>query len=71
MEVVNRHPREITMINGFQDAVKEIKDVIEYTFHCNDYSFREAEGKICDAFDKLAKDNGEPEINWEDDDADA
>ena len=57
------------MITGFNEAVKEIKEVIEYTFHCNDYSYREAEEKICDVFDKLAKDNGEPEINWEEEDS--
>lgn len=57
------------MITGFNEAVKEIKDVIEYAFHCNDYSYREAEEKICDVFDKLAKDNGETEINWEEEDS--
>lgn len=57
------------MITGFNEAVKEIKDVIEYTFHCNDYSHREAEEKICDIFDRLAKENGEQEINWEEEDS--
>ena len=53
------------MIKGFNEAVKKIKYDIEYGFHCNDLSFGEMEDDICSIFDKLAKDNGEPEINWE------
>lgn len=53
------------MINGFEEAVKKIKYVIEYGFHCNDLNFGEMEDEICFVFDKLAKENGEPAINWE------
>lgn len=53
------------MIKGFNEAVKKIKYDIEYGFHCNDLTFGEMEDDICLIFDKLAKDNGEPEINWE------
>lgn len=53
------------MIIGFEEAVKRIKYNIEYGFHCNDLNFGEMEDDICFIFDKLAKDNGEPEIDWE------
>lgn len=53
------------MINGFAEAVKRIKYNLEYGFHCNDLSFNDMEDDICFIFDKLAKDNGEPEIDWE------
>lgn len=53
------------MINGFTEAVKRIKYNLEYGFHCNDLSFNDMEDDICFIFDKLAKDNGEPEIDWE------
>lgn len=53
------------MIIGFEEAVKRIKYNIEYGFHCNDLNFGEMEDDICFIFDKLAKDNGESEIDWE------
>lgn len=53
------------MIKGFAEAVKRIKYNLEYGFHCNDLSFHDMEDDICFIFDKLAKDNGEPEIDWE------
>jgi hypothetical protein len=57
------------MINGFAEAVKRVKHAIEYGFHCNDMTYGEIEDDICFAFDKLAKDNGEPETNWEEEDS--
>lgn len=56
------------MINGFDEAVKKIKYDIEYALHCNDLSFGEFEDDLVYIFNKLAKENGEPEINWEEDD---
>ncbi len=56
------------MINGFDEAIKKIKYVIQYGFHCNDLNFGEMEEDICFALDKLAKENSEPEINWEEED---
>lgn len=56
------------MINGFAEAVKRIKYDLEYGFHCNDLSFNDMEDDITFIFDKLAKDNGEPEIDWEEED---
>lgn len=56
------------MIKGFDEAVKKIKYDIEYGFHCNDLSFGEIEDDICFIFDKLAKENGHPAINWEEED---
>ena len=56
------------MIKGFDEAVKKIKYDIEYGFHCNDLSFGEMEDDICFIFDKLAKENGMPPINWEEED---
>ena len=53
------------MINGFNEAIKRVKYAIEYGLHCNDLTFGEIEEDICFAFDQLAKDNGEPEIDWE------
>lgn len=53
------------MINGFAEAVKRIKYNLEYGFHCNDLSFNDMEDDITFIFDKLAKENGEPEIDWE------
>lgn len=53
------------MIKGFDEAVKRIKYNLEYGFHCNDLSHNDMEDDICFIFDKLAKDNGEPEIDWE------
>lgn len=53
------------MINGWEEAVKRIKYNIEYGFHCNDLSYHDMEDDICFIFDKLAKDNGLPEIDWE------
>lgn len=53
------------MIVGFAEAVKRIKYDLEYGFHCNDLSFNDMEDDITFIFDKLAKDNGEPEIDWE------
>ncbi len=53
------------MIIGFDEAVKRIKYNLEYGFHCNDLSHNDMEDDICFIFDKLAKDNGEPEIDWE------
>ena len=53
------------MIKGFDEAVNKIKYVIEYGFHCNDLTFGEMEDEICFVFDKLAKENGEHAINWE------
>ena len=56
------------MIKGFDEAIKKIKYDIEYGFHCNDLSFGEVEDDLVYIFDKLAKENGEPEINWEEED---
>lgn len=56
------------MIKGFDEAVKKIKYVIQYGFHCNDLNFGEMEDDICFTLNKLAKENGEPEINWEEED---
>ena len=53
------------MIRGFQESVAKIKDVIEYTFHCNDYNFEDAETKIHEVFDYIAALNGEKPINWD------
>ena len=53
------------MINGFDEAIKRVKYAMEYGLHCNDLTFGEIEEEICFAFDKLAKENGEPEIDWE------
>lgn len=59
------------MIDGFQEAVKRVKHAIEYGLHCNDMTHGEIEDDICFAFDQLAKKNGEPEINWEEEDDNA
>jgi hypothetical protein len=53
------------MIVGFKEAVERVKYNIEYGFHCNDISFGDFEDDLCFIFDKLAEDNGEPEIDWE------
>ena len=53
------------MIKGFDEAVKRIKYNIEYGFHCNDLSYNDMEDDICFIFDKLAKENGHPPIDWE------
>lgn len=53
------------MIKGFDEAIKKIKYDIEYGFHCNDLSHNDMEDDICFIFDKLAKENGHPAIDWE------
>lgn len=53
------------MINGFAEAVKKIKYVINYGCYANDLSLGEIADDLTFVFDKLAKDNGEPEIDWE------
>lgn len=53
------------MINGFKEAVEKVKYVINYGCFANDLSFGEIADDLTFVFDKLAKDNGEPEINWE------
>lgn len=58
------------MINGFKDAVKSIKYAMQYGIHSNDLSLREIEEKVTSAIDKLAKLNGEPQIDWESEDED-
>lgn len=53
------------MIKGFEEAIKKIKYDIEYGFHCNDLSFGEFEDDLVYIFNKLAKENGHPPIDWE------
>ena len=53
------------MINGFAEAVKKVKYVINYGCCANDLSLGEIADDLTFVMDKLAKDNGEPEINWE------
>ncbi len=53
------------MINGWDKAVKKVKYLIEYGFHCNDINHNDFEDDLCFIFDTLAKDNGEAEIDWE------
>ena len=53
------------MIVGWKEAVSRLKYNIEYFLHCNDLSKNDFEDDITFIFDKLAKDNGEPEIDWE------
>ena len=57
------------MINWFQEAVAKVKYDIEYGFHCNDLNHGEIEDDLIFIFDKLAKENGMPAINWENEDA--
>jgi hypothetical protein len=53
------------MIKGFDEAVSRVKYLIEYGFHCNDLSHNDFEDDLTFVFDKLAKENGHPEIDWE------
>lgn len=53
------------MIKGFNEAVDRIRRAIEFGVNCNDLSLGELADEICFAMDKLAEDNGEPEIDWE------
>ena len=55
------------MIKGFDEAVKLIQYNIRH-FHLYDVDADEFEAAIRWAFDKLAKENGEPVINWEEED---
>lgn len=52
------------MINGFEEVVRTIKYEIE-RFDMYDVTWDEFEASIHWAFNKLAKENGEPSINWE------
>lgn len=53
------------MIDGFKEAVDRMKYVIEYGCCSNDLNNHEIADEITKVFDELAKKNGEPEINWE------
>ena len=53
------------MIKGFAEAVKRMKRAIEMGVNCNDMTRGEMGDEICFVFDTLAKENGEPEIDWE------
>lgn len=53
------------MINHWSETIAKIKYAIEYGFHCNDLSHRDMEEEICSALDRLGKENGMPEIDWE------
>lgn len=57
------------MINGFAEAVKKVKYVINYGCYANDLSLGEIADDLTFVMDKLAKDNGEPEIDWEEEDS--
>ena len=57
------------MINGFAEAVKKVKYVINYGCYANDLTLGEIADDLTFVMDKLAKDNGEPEINWEEEDS--
>lgn len=55
------------MIKGFDEVVQHMKYDIE-RFDKYDLTWDEFEASIRWAFNKLAKENGEPEINWEEED---
>ena len=54
-------------INGWNEFVERIKNVIEGTFHTNDLSMRDAESDLCFAVEQLAKENGMPDPGFEED----
>lgn len=54
---------------GWNDLVDEIKYNIKFGLHCDDMTKGEMEDNICFAFDRFAKRNGLPTIDWEDEDA--
>lgn len=54
-------------INGWNTFVERIKAVIEGTFHTNDLSMRDAESDLCFAVEQLAKENGMPDPEFEED----
>ena len=55
------------MIKWFDEAINVIKYDIRH-FHLYDLDADEFEASIHWVFSKLAKENGEPEINWEKED---
>lgn len=53
------------MINGWKAAVKRARYIMEYGCYCNDLSNHDIADELAFLMDQLAKENGEPEIDWE------
>ena len=53
------------MINGWKAAVKRARYIMEYGCYSNDLSNHDIADELAFLMDQLAKENGEPEIDWE------